>query len=170
MIDSALMAKITEWSSPASQRERGQVDAELVHKHRPENVVLARLDRYDPDHPDDRCVAEILVDPHHPYFFEHPVDHVPGLLLIEAVRQTGIAAVHQILGVPLDAAMVVDTFEVAFQRYAELDVPLFVALTAEDRGYRGERLTSAHLTAAYIQGGEVIGRASMSARLIWWAR
>jgi 2-oxo-3-(phosphooxy)propyl 3-oxoalkanoate synthase len=165
-----LLAKIAEWSTPESQAARGRIDAELVHKHRPENVALARLDRYDPDHPDDRCVAEVFVDTEHPYFFEHPVDHVPGLLLIEAVRQTGIASVHQILGVPLDAAMIVDTFTVAFERYAELDQPLFVGLLAEEMGYRGDRLTSAHLTAEFVQGGQIIGRASMRARLIWWAR
>jgi 2-oxo-3-(phosphooxy)propyl 3-oxoalkanoate synthase len=161
-----LLAKIAEWSTPESQAVRGRLDPEWVHKHRAENVALARLESYD----EDRCVAEVLVDPTHPYFFEHPVDHVPGLLLIEAVRQTGIAAVHRILGVPLDAAMVVDAFEVAFDRYAELDRPLFVALHAEEKGYRQERLTSARLSAEYLQDGEVIGRAGMRARLIWWAR
>lgn len=163
----ALTAKIHAWTASPSE---GRLDAALVHKHRRENVALIRVDRYDPDHPDDRCLAEVLVDTEHPYFFEHPVDHVPGLLLIEAVRQAGIAGVHAILGVPLDAAMVVDGFEVAFTRYAELDQPLFVALRAEDLGYRGERLTSARLEADYVQDGEIIGRATIRARLIWWAR
>lgn len=162
-----LDAKIRAWLACPGE---GRVDPELVHKHRAENVALVRLDRYDPAHPDDRCVAEVLVDPEHPYFFEHPVDHVPGLLLIEAFRQAGIAAVHQLCGVPLDAAMVVDGFQAAFTRYAELDQPLFVALRAEDMGYRGDRLTSARLEADYVQDNEIIGTATIRARLIWWAR
>ncbi|MGS2590978.1 ScbA/BarX family gamma-butyrolactone biosynthesis protein [Streptomyces hebeiensis] len=27
------------------------------------------------------------VDPHHPFFFDHPTDHVPGMVLLEAARQ-----------------------------------------------------------------------------------
>lgn len=31
-------------------------------------------------------------DPRHPYFFDHPTDHVPGMVLLEAVRQAAAVA------------------------------------------------------------------------------
>ena len=31
-------------------------------------------------------------DPRHPYFFDHPTDHVPGMVLLEAVRQAAVVA------------------------------------------------------------------------------
>ncbi|WP_333768904.1 ScbA/BarX family gamma-butyrolactone biosynthesis protein [Streptomyces sp. IBSBF 2435] len=31
-------------------------------------------------------------DPRHPYFFDHPSDHVPGMVLLEAVRQATVVA------------------------------------------------------------------------------
>ncbi len=31
--------------------------------------------------------AEIVVNENHPYFFDHPLDHVPGILLLEAIVQ-----------------------------------------------------------------------------------
>jgi hypothetical protein len=164
-----LFRKIADWSSEASQRDRGILAPELVHKSRPENVAVARIDRFDPDRPD-HCLAEIFVDSTHPYFFEHEIDHVPALLLIEAVRQAGVAAAHQFLGVPLDAAMIVDELKVGFQHYAELDTPLFVEIVAEDKGYKGERLTSVRMSTEFIQSGQTIGRAWLASRLVWWAR
>jgi A-factor biosynthesis hotdog domain len=35
--------------------------------------------------------AEIIVDPSHPTFFDHALDHVPGTLLVEACRQVAHA-------------------------------------------------------------------------------
>lgn len=31
-------------------------------------------------------------DPRHPFFFDHPTDHVPGMVLLEAVRQAAVLA------------------------------------------------------------------------------
>jgi hypothetical protein len=40
----------------------------------------------------DAC-AEVIVDPAHPTFFDHPLDHVPAMLLVQAARQVAHAAV-----------------------------------------------------------------------------
>ncbi|WP_199779936.1 ScbA/BarX family gamma-butyrolactone biosynthesis protein [Streptomyces sp. LaPpAH-108] len=62
---------------------------------------------------------ELRVDTDHPVFFDHPVDHVPGMMLIEAARQAARAATRRpralLLG--LDAE---------FTRYAELDAPCWI--------------------------------------------
>ncbi|WP_020140400.1 ScbA/BarX family gamma-butyrolactone biosynthesis protein [Streptomyces sp. 351MFTsu5.1] len=59
---------------------------------------------------------ELRVDCGHPIFFDHPVDHVPGMVLLEAARQ----AAHAATGMPDALVLNVDS---SFDRYAELDEP-----------------------------------------------
>jgi hypothetical protein len=56
----------------------------------------------------------LRVDPRHPILFDHPVDHVPGTVLIDAARQ----AVRALGGHVVPVAM-----ECAFTRYVEFDAP-----------------------------------------------
>ncbi|MFJ9739682.1 ScbA/BarX family gamma-butyrolactone biosynthesis protein [Streptomyces sp. NPDC101166] len=68
---------------------------------------------------------ELRVDAGHPVFFDHPVDHVPGMVLIEAARQAGRAATRQpralLLGLRSE-----------FTRYAELDAPCWIEAQVDD--------------------------------------
>ncbi|MBW8800473.1 MAG: hypothetical protein JF597_44935 [Streptomyces sp.] len=73
-----------------------------------EDVVLAATDR--PDR------WQLRVDTTHPTLFDHLVDHVPGMLLLEAARQAALATAH-----PGTAA--VTGMESDFARYAEMDAP-----------------------------------------------
>jgi hypothetical protein len=67
---------------------------ELVGRTAAANVVLsAAAQRSDVD-----ISAALVVDQAHPVFFDHPLDHVPGTLLIEAHRQAASAAVVGALG------------------------------------------------------------------------
>ncbi len=61
----------------------------------------------------------LRVDPAHPVLFDHPVDHVPGMLLLEAARQ----AAHAVDGG--DTAAVIG-MRTDFVRYVELDAPAVV--------------------------------------------
>ncbi|WP_336321429.1 ScbA/BarX family gamma-butyrolactone biosynthesis protein [Streptomyces lavendofoliae] len=62
---------------------------------------------------------QLRVDAHHPLFFDHPVDHAPGMLLMEASRQAAQATSrsHLVMAAGMD---------VAFHRYVELDTPCHV--------------------------------------------
>ncbi|MGW1375783.1 ScbA/BarX family gamma-butyrolactone biosynthesis protein [Streptomyces sp. NPDC002446] len=61
---------------------------------------------------------QLRVDTSHPVLFDHPVDHAPGMLMIEAARQAAQASTP---GVTLPVGM-----ECTFERYAELDAPCWV--------------------------------------------
>ncbi|MER6677982.1 ScbA/BarX family gamma-butyrolactone biosynthesis protein [Streptomyces sp. NPDC000983] len=61
---------------------------------------------------------QLRVDTAHPVFFDHPLDHVPGMLLLEAARQ----AAHALGG----ARCVPVSFHASFARYAELDLPTWI--------------------------------------------
>lgn len=62
----------------------------------------------------------LRVDPSHPIYFDHPVDHVPGMLLLEAA--------HQAVG------GAVSTLDCTFHRYVELDAPCTIVTTPLDAG------------------------------------
>ncbi|MFE9251235.1 ScbA/BarX family gamma-butyrolactone biosynthesis protein [Streptomyces sp. NPDC007088] len=63
--------------------------------------------------------SQLRVDLGHPVLFDHPVDHAPGMLLLEAVRQAAQAAVRP-------AAVCAVAMDVVFARYTELDAPCWI--------------------------------------------
>ncbi|MFD4012856.1 ScbA/BarX family gamma-butyrolactone biosynthesis protein [Streptomyces albidoflavus] len=62
---------------------------------------------------------QLRVDRAHPVLFDHPVDHAPGMLLLEAARQAAQATAHP------DASVVVG-MSVVFARYAEFDTACWI--------------------------------------------
>ncbi|MFK0151700.1 ScbA/BarX family gamma-butyrolactone biosynthesis protein [Streptomyces sp. NPDC090499] len=76
---------------------------------------------------------ELRVDTAHPTYFDHPVDHIPGMFLLEAARQ----AAHARTGAP--CALLLGTRS-EFTRYAELDAPCWITADPEPYGDRGDLL------------------------------
>ncbi|WP_330460247.1 gamma-butyrolactone biosynthesis enzyme [Streptomyces sp. NBC_00820] len=74
---------------------------------------------------------ELRVDTSHPVYFDHPVDHVPGMLLIEAARQAARAVTRRPGAVLLG-------LEAEFTRYAELDVPCWIQARVERADSAGD--------------------------------
>ncbi|NEW37162.1 gamma-butyrolactone biosynthesis protein, partial [Nocardia cyriacigeorgica] len=64
----------------------------------------------------DTACATLVPDIGHPILFDHPLDHVPGSLLIEACRQTALAMV-------LTQAPRLMGVSSTFDRFVELDSP-----------------------------------------------
>ncbi|MGX1546534.1 ScbA/BarX family gamma-butyrolactone biosynthesis protein [Streptomyces adustus] len=104
-------------SDPASARPpRAGLPPEGVARVRPADVVLSPTDG--PDR------WELRVDTAHPVFFDHPLDHVPGMLLLEAARQAVLWW--------SDRKREPVSYHARFHRYAELDSPVWIALTCQD--------------------------------------
>ncbi|MHA7170827.1 ScbA/BarX family gamma-butyrolactone biosynthesis protein [Arthrobacter bambusae] len=78
------------------------------------NVMLGQSSR--------PSVWPLRVDPTHPIFFDHPLDHVPGMLLVEAARQAVRAASSR---PDADFAL----FEAEFMKLVEFSYPVDVAVT-----------------------------------------
>ncbi|MEU2249811.1 ScbA/BarX family gamma-butyrolactone biosynthesis protein [Streptomyces sp. NPDC019224] len=89
------------------------IDPALVGRTDARHVVLSEISRGAGDR------WELRVDCGHPIFFDHPVDHVPGMVLLEAARQ----AAHAVTGMPDTLVVALDS---TFERYAELDAPCLV--------------------------------------------
>ncbi|MBO8185851.1 ScbA/BarX family gamma-butyrolactone biosynthesis protein [Streptomyces spirodelae] len=62
---------------------------------------------------------QLCVDTSHPALFDHPVDHVPGMLLLEAARQAS-----QLIAYPQPVVPVAMRTE--FYRYVEFNAPAWV--------------------------------------------
>ncbi|MFB6636648.1 ScbA/BarX family gamma-butyrolactone biosynthesis protein [Streptomyces chartreusis] len=82
-----------------------------VDRPLPADVVLAPS-----DHPDR---WRLRVDTAHAVFFDHPLDHVPGMLLLEATRQAVRARTTSDRRTPV-------SFHAFFHRYTELDQPAWI--------------------------------------------
>ncbi|KUO12758.1 ScbA/BarX family gamma-butyrolactone biosynthesis protein [Streptomyces sp. DSM 15324] len=93
------------------------LDPVAVDRALPADVVLAPADG--PDR------WQLRVNTAHPVFFDHPLDHVPGMLLLEAARQ-----VARLLGIDGQSPIL---YHASFHRYAELDEPVWI----EAKGGRG---------------------------------
>lgn len=74
------------------------------------DVVLSPTDR--PDR------WQLRADTHHPVLFDHPVDHIPGMVLLEAARQAGRAV--------SGGTFVPTQLHSEFSRYAEMDSPCWI--------------------------------------------
>jgi hypothetical protein len=64
----------------------------------------------------------LVVDTSHPHFFDHPQDHVPGTLMLEALRQSAVAVAAPVLGAA-PQGLVVTSCSTDFKRYVELGRP-----------------------------------------------
>jgi|JI8StandDraft_1071087.scaffolds.fasta_scaffold13040_4 hypothetical protein len=64
------------------------------------------------------------IDQTHYYFFEHPQEHVPGMMLLEAGRQFLIAVCHEFGNVPHNEVFMLTKMDSTFQSYVELNYPV----------------------------------------------
>lgn len=88
----------------------------------PSDVVLSptgRRDRWN-----------LRVDTHHPVLFDHPVDHIPGMLLMEAARQAAVAALGP-------RAVLPGAISAAYHCFAELDIPVLIRTERLDPDHDG---------------------------------
>ncbi len=132
------------------------VDKGIVHKHQQENVFVSRAELIDDDNPDD-IIGQLVLPADHPFFFEHPLDHYPGLMLIEAGRQFGTWVAHLFYGVPNDTAFILNGLKVDFTSFAELGKPVFVNSSVSEQEHKRGMLTSMLYEGNFVQNEESIG-------------
>ncbi len=86
------------------------VPPQTVGRISPMDVVLSPIG--EPDR------WQLRMDTRHPVLFDHPIDHVPGMMLLEAARQATAAALGRPC-MPLDITS-------EFKRYTELNTPCVI--------------------------------------------
>lgn len=66
--------------------------------------------------------ATLLIKENHPYFFDHPLDHVPGILLLEGVIQLFETALPD-LPKPEKGVYFMSSIDITFRNWCEKDSP-----------------------------------------------
>ena len=120
-------------------------DPQIVGRTRPENVVIGEPVPLGGS----AASAPIVVDVSHPTIFDHPLDHLPGGLLIEACRQLSLAVMGSCSATIMGPAWL----RCDFHSFAELDTTntVTVAPAAEDAlSFRGE-VTQSGQTRASVE-------------------
>ncbi|MBL1087613.1 hypothetical protein JK359_37730 [Streptomyces actinomycinicus] len=122
----------------------------------PQPVSAAEVGRADPH---DVVLApagtphrwRLRVDTRHSVLFDHPVDHVPGMLLLEAAQQ----AARAVCGRPAGRVTAMDT---RFHRYTELDAPAWI----EARRTGADTVGRARLSVTGTQNGHEVFSCSVT--------
>ncbi|MFF9107949.1 MULTISPECIES: ScbA/BarX family gamma-butyrolactone biosynthesis protein [unclassified Streptomyces] len=99
------------WATGRAVPPAPPVAPERVGRDRPGDVVLSASDV--PGR------SRLRVDMSHPVLFDHPVDHVPGMLVLEAARQAAHSLAHP-------EPVTVVGMDAVFARYGEFDAPCWV--------------------------------------------
>ncbi|HUO65100.1 MAG TPA: AfsA-related hotdog domain-containing protein [Terriglobales bacterium] len=133
-----------------------RIDGRYVHKVVPRNVLLARVERRVGE---GECYeAEMVMDTDHPFFFEHPLDHIPAMMLVEAGRQMGIAISHMFLDVPFGYLFATQGFDIHFTEFAELHEPVVITSSVSDKKFRRAMMVGLKLEGRFAQGARQLGR------------
>lgn len=120
-------------------------------KHDAQNLVCQEVAVSSPD--PFTVMGTLVVDERHPFFFDHPLDHVSGLHLAEAMGQ--IAKTGQLLSLGLESGepLFVSEIRLAFHDYCDKTNKAIVRAAAEPGREAGAPL--AHYMAEIVQEGRI---------------
>jgi hypothetical protein len=137
--------RTTNPMSPLIER----IDKKLVHKIFDDNVLIGDLQRVAESSDEFEC--QMIVDLSHHFFFEHPLDHIPGMMFVEAGRQAGIACSHLFLGIPFDTQFISRGCNVQFVDFGETHRPVKMRTRFKDTVHRKGTILEAHLETEFYQ-------------------
>ncbi len=153
---SPALVQFQHWQQEFQPHKLIRIEKHLVHKSREQNVLISKLKQLEPD----SIAGEIVQDVYHPFFYEHPKDHVPGLYIIEAVRQFGTVLSHLYYKVPLSMPFILDDMQTQFYKFAETDRPLFAWAKIQDKAYTKDFVSHMQIVTSIVQDEKVIASVS----------
>lgn len=101
-------------------------DKDLQLSEYDEREKIAELLENIEDFPkEDIFFSNMHVDLKHSFFFEHPNEHVPAMMMLEASRQLLIACCHKFGNIPFEGvSMILEGMQIDFINYLELNYPI----------------------------------------------
>jgi hypothetical protein len=131
-------------------------DPHTVGRCDPRNVVVST-----PVGSDDALCTELLVDSGHPVFFPGSSEFVPGILLVEAIRQTSMLIAARTRGFSALHTCVTRA-SVRFRGDAALDLPLTCTAHADPVGGDPDGKPSARIRSTIEQLDQVVAEAEIT--------
>jgi len=140
--------------APADDAVHGSPPACVTHASC-NNVVISRPSRTSPG---DEFGASLMVDNAHPYFFDHPCDHVPGMLLLEGCAQLALAAFKD--------THIVDTagiagYDASFTKFVECGIPTLLTARVDAGEHADDGVRAPVVSLRISQCGAVCGAVQM---------
>lgn len=139
---------------PATVPSACLVPSASVGRTDPRNVVLT-----DPVFQDLSVRAGVRVPLENPSLFDHPLDHLPGMVLMEAARQACQLTATRVSEVA-PGQVAVTGADMVFSSWAELDQPVAVQAALD----RTDRAGQQRAAIAFEQRGAVIASGTMAVR------
>ena len=100
--------------------------------------------------------ANMYIDLNHTFFFEHPNEHVPALMIIEAARQFLISCCHVYFKVPLKGVnFILSGMQSKFYSYLELNFPIKLMAKVNKIKYRKGYLNHLNLDVNFYQNNKL---------------
>lgn len=132
--------------------------AEVVGRQLLQNVVIGNV-KDDESH----FIASVIIDQTHPTIFDHPLDHVPGMLLIEACRQMALLIMSKKFRIS-NQFLFIKRFRINFIRFCELNSSVVCQVAFDKISlYEVERI--ACVPIAIIQHGNIVTNAELTVQV-----
>lgn len=141
------------WAKESQPGVVTRVPMHWVHQHREGNVLLARQELLSPT----MVIGEATQDMTHSFFYDHAQDHVPGMYIIESVRQLITASAHAYFGVSQENRFVLTDLDIQFIRFADTDRAFFMALDNGKSLFEDGTMTFINSVTHIVQNESVIG-------------
>ncbi|WP_167837569.1 AfsA-related hotdog domain-containing protein [Nocardia altamirensis] len=125
---------------------------ERVGRQHPKNVLLAEGAAT----ADSGMTFLLTFDPAHPFFFDHPMDHVPGMLMLEAARQACLATLVEHRGAAAHRCLIVGC-DVDFGNFCEPDLRTRCHAAVDETTSAGAGSARHRVRVGFEQAGESLG-------------
>jgi len=145
-------------SNSLNEKFLQRINRNLVHKKLDKNVLISDVKKIKNEK--DTYISRCLIDETHDFFFEHKRNHLPGMYIIEAARQTALATGHKFYNIPLEWLFIINKINVDFVSVATLDKDIYIKSVVEKTQYRKNILSKAEGKSIFIQDGKKIASVS----------
>ncbi|AUY53121.1 AfsA-related hotdog domain-containing protein [Streptomyces sp. CB01881] len=134
------------------------VSPQEVGRVNPENIVLADLALAD-----DVSTATVRADIRHPVLFDHPIDHIFGMVQLEAARQLALATISRRTGTPA-AELEMTACATSYTSVAEFDLPTELRARVGTEDDPAKTYLGTPLTIDVVQGARPVSRFDLRVR------
>lgn len=112
------------------------LEPSVVCRQRLRNIVIGR----DQAETERGLCTRLIVDRTNPAIFDHPLDHIPGMLLLEGFRQTGLIAARRYQCID-PSELLLSRCKVEFTQFGEIGVDTYCHVNAESVRLLDDRKT-----------------------------
>lgn len=121
------------------------------HKRKMENTLIESV-RLVSDTSLDAEVKFRFVPEELPFFFDHPIDHLPGMVEVCAMRQLSLAVCHVLYDVPQHYVALLGWMKIKFHCYSDLNLPTTADMKVVDSKIKRHR--SVYVMDAVMRQGD----------------